>query len=73
MGALWCEGMNVHRGRRGRQQVGHGGLVEHSTSLNYYIGDEEPSENLIQGMTRLDVYFRKFLLIHGKIRDSGMS
>lgn len=53
VGALWCGGMDVHRGRRGRQQVGHGGLVEHSMSLNYYIGDDGPPEDLVQGMTRL--------------------
>lgn len=36
-------------------------------SLNYTIGNEEPLMNLVQAMTRLDLYLRKFLLIQGKM------
>lgn len=44
-GCSW--GGAVHRGRRGRQWVRQGGLVEISMSLNYSIGDEEALRNLV--------------------------
>lgn len=36
-------------------------------SLNYTTGNEEPLMNLVQGMTRSDLYFRKLLLIQGQM------
>ena len=42
-------------------------------ALTVNTGEEEPLRNPRQGLIRLDVYFRKFLLIHGKMKDSEMS
>ena len=42
-------------------------------ALTVNTGEEEPLRNPRQGLIRLDVYFRKFLLIHGKMKDSEMT
>ena len=47
--------------------------MELPKSLNCYTGDEEPLRNPHEGLIRLDVYFRKFVLIHGKMKDSEMT
>lgn len=52
--------------------VGESGKpLELAKSLNCSIVSDEPLRKLVQDMTRLDLYFRTFLLILGKMRDSG--